>query len=407
MASDPTATGGDKVATAVEEELPTGAYAIDGEYIWDSWVISSESSQHMIRYGLTASKDECKNNSNNRHDYAKVRCASSDDCGDHWNDEGVVLKPREDSEWPNFVIWTCQTMILNNTWVMWITGRNRPMDSQKIGRVVSEDPKAVWDSSKIEIVLDGTTEEAKSKGYDVTNADGVVAAFRDPMVLQSSDGKLHMVFASKHRVQQDSKEYLLPTVGYATSTDQDGKSGTWEFQTPIELPHYKDRDLEEYKLPHVTTASDTLSVVRQIEVPYVIRRKDTKGKEYTYLFISTQHNPDGKTNREKLAAFRGYVSKNGMDGPFNAVYEHVNPDEREFSNEPDKIYGDALYAPTVCEVPGKDGKVEYFASTFYSEDTKWPLSWTPLYRVTWNDKLSPPVPQFQFPNPNDILKSNL
>jgi hypothetical protein len=234
------------------------------------------------------------------------------DDGKSWVDHGIILNPRQDEEWPNLAIWMSQTMILNGNWVMWITGRNQGdekgdvmgkdlMDSQKIGRVTSKDG-IEWDSSKIDVVLRGKDdEEAKKMGYDVTNDDNVSAAFCDPMVFHS-DGKLHMVFAAKHRKMEDGKEYLLPTVGHATSMDKDGKPGTWKIQSPVVLPHYDCSKLEKYSIDafkenkHQTPSDDT---VRQIEVPYVVQRKDTKGKEYTYLFVSTPpvpkfHLPDPK-----------------------------------------------------------------------------------------------------------------
>jgi hexokinase len=409
-----------------KNSLPEGTYSVEGQYLWDSWIVGApveallehEKTEDarkapklkLFRYGLTAAKEECENKSNNRHGLAKVRCATSIDDGKTWVDQGVILRPREDEEWPNLVIWTSQTMILNGKWVMWVTGRNQGdqkdptgkdlMDSQKIGRVTSKDG-IKWLPSEIEVVLRGKDDkEAKKMGYDMTNDDNVVAAFRDPMVFHS-DGKLHMVFAAKHRKVEDGKEYLLPTVGYATSTDNEGKPGSWKIQSPIVLPHYK--ELEKYNIDTFkknkpqTPLDDT---VRQIEVPYVVQRKDAKGKEYTYLFVSTQSNPNGETNSEKRAAFRGYVSKNGMNGPFKALYGHVEP---EFNGEPDKIYEHALYGPTVSELPGDDGKKKYVASTFYSEDTFWPLTGTPLFPVTWDDRPTPPVPRFHFPDPKDIL----
>ena len=76
--------------------------------------------------------------------------------------------------------------------------------------------------------------------------------------------------------------------------------------------------------------------------------------------------------------------------------------------ESDKIYGHELYAPTIFEPPKQlaediEGKPEHLASKFYSEDTKWPLTGTPLYHVHWLDDVDPPVPKFGFEKGSEIL----
>ena len=189
------------------------------------------------------------------------------------------------------------------------------MTSQKIGRTTSKNG-TVW--GEIDVVLDGSSKEAESKEYDMTGDDGIPAGFRDPMVFQDSKevSKLHMVFAAKHRMKQGSKEYLIPTVGHATSTDVANGYKEWTFEPPIRLPHYKDLDMYE------VNCSNTANGIKQIEVPYVVQRKG-----YMYLFISTQDFPLEKTNAEKKAAFRGYVSKEGIDGEFEPLYGHVEEPE--------------------------------------------------------------------------------
>lgn len=390
--------------------LPEGGYKVEGQYIWDGWLMDAVENGKpvLFRYALSANANL---KPSERHDVAAVRFASSRDAGRSWKDEGLIFSPRTDGVWPNQAVWTSNTMIIDGTWYLWMTGRSRedyvpgkPRQGmgtlQKIGRATSKDGRT-W--SQPEVLLDGTTSEALQLGYDVTEDDKVFTAFRDPMVFKdpdfSTNNKLHMVFATKERVTFSDGERkaiaVLPTVGHAISTDKTGDFKKWELQRPLRLPHYN--ALNDYDLSRLQSPAK----IRQVEVPYVVNRVDRNGKTHTYLFISTQHNPEEPTNDLKQAAFRGYVSANGLTGPFEPLYK--NDETRPFPTEPDKIYGSELYAATVSEhaVPG--GKTEYFSATFFSEQTKWPLTGTPMYPIVWNETVTPAAPHFKFPKGADIL----
>lgn len=253
-------------------------------------------------------------------------------------------------------------------------------------------------------LLDGSQPAASKLGYDTTEDDGVFSAFRDPMVFKDEDyvsnGKLHMVFATKQRIEDDGVVHVIPTVGYATSADKAGGYRKWELQPPLTLPHYVEQPKYALGTPQLGSAK-----IRQVEVPYVVQRKGSDGALYTYLFISTQRRPEESTNDLKEAAYRGYVSKNGVRGPYQPLYAGVERSARPFADEADKIYGSELYSPTIFELPVAGDVMEYYSSTFFSEDTKWPLTGTPLYPMSWDDKVSPPAPFFTFPRGSEILAS--
>ncbi|MEJ2310643.1 MAG: glycoside hydrolase family 68 protein [Gammaproteobacteria bacterium] len=321
---------------------PPGVYAVEGQYIWDSWIVEDQGVLH--RYALSAPKEGYT--PNERHEHAFVRHAVSNDGGVTWKDLGPAVTPQPKGTWPDHVVWTSSVMLHKNEqgekeFLMFITGRSEEDDlTQRIGLARSTDGHHF---SVPTVILSPT----ETLGYDITDDDGIIMAWRDPYLIQDpADGRWHMVFSAKSK---DSCGVIRPTVGHAVA--EDASFTSWSLQPPMTLPQY----------------------YRQVEVPYMLHRD---GKYY--LFVSTQANPLVDNNAGKEAAFRGYEG-DSITGPWTLVYEDT-----------DRIYGHQIYAPTLFEK--RRGSGEYAAVSFYSLDTGCPLTGTPVVDIRWEEG----DPHFEF-----------
>lgn len=327
------------VAHRNPEALPTGVYTVPGQYIWDSWIVEDEGILH--RYALSASIEY---KPNDRHQHAFVRHAVSTDNGDSWEDKGPAVVPNVEAIWPDHVIWTSSILLRKDApegkeFLMFITGRSKKDGwTQRIGLCRSKDG---FEFSKPQAIL----EPEERLGYDTTDDDGIIMAWRDPNVMLHPDtGEWHMFFSAKLR-DEDGKP--RPTVGHAIAENE--ALDKWKLQPPLRLPHY----------------------YRQLEVPYMIHREGR-----FYLFVSTQNYPLKENNRDKQADYRGYMSEQ-ITGPWKSVHSHK-----------DKIYGHKIYAPTLFELPWNSSN--FYAVSFFSSDTPYPLTGTPIVPVKWTGH----VPEF-------------
>lgn len=321
---------------------PPGVYAVDGQYIWDSWIVEDQGTLH--RYALSA--PIAGYTPNQRHEHAFVRHAISTDGGKRWRDLGPAVTPQSHGIWPDHVVWTSSVMLRRNAkgekeFLMFITGRsNADGLTQRIGLTRSKDGQHF---SVPEVILN----PIESAGYDITDDDGIIMAWRDPYVIQDpKDGRWHMLFSAKSK---DGCGVIRPTVGHAIADDD--TLSQWTLQSPMTLPQY----------------------YRQVEVPYMLIHN---GKYY--LFDSTQANPLVDNNAGKEAAYRGYVG-DSITGPWKLIYEDT-----------DRVYGHKIYAPTLFEK--KRGSGNYAAVTFFSEDTGCPITGTPIVDIRWDGD----TPQFEF-----------
>lgn len=330
------------LAPASAGSYPPGVYAVPGQYIWDSWIVEDDGVLH--RYALSAPKKGYT--PNQRHEHAFVRHAVSTDGGLTWEDRGAAVTPQPEGTWPDHVVWTSSVKLRKNAegekeFLMFITGRSETDGmTQRIGLTRSKDGQHF---SVPEVILN----PSETLGYDVTDGDGIIMAWRDPFVIQdAADGRWHMFFSAK---SEDGCGVIRPTVGHAAADDD--TLSRWTLQPPMVLPQY----------------------YRQVEVPYMLQRD---GKYY--LFVSTQANPLMENNAGKEAAYRGYVGAS-ITGPWTLVYEDT-----------DRIYGHKIYAPTLFERARGSG--EYAAVSFFSEDTGCPITGTPIVDVRWDDQ----GPVFEF-----------
>jgi hypothetical protein len=150
----------------VEAEYPPGVYAVEGQYIWDSWIVEDEGTLH--RYALSAPTEGY--GPNDRHQHAFVRHATSRDGGRSWKDLGPAIEPQPKGTWPDHVIWTSSVMLRKDAkgekeFLMFITGRSGGDNdwTQQIGLARSRDGH---NFSVPEVIL--SPEE--SHGYDITEA---------------------------------------------------------------------------------------------------------------------------------------------------------------------------------------------------------------------------------------------
>ena len=333
--------------------VPEGVYAVEGQYIWDSWIVEDDGVLH--RYALSA--PSAKLTPNERHQHAFVRHAVSHNKGLTWVDKGPSIEPSGvKGVWPDKVIWTSSVIIREiegeKIFVMFITGRNEEDNdemNQKIGIATSKDGH---NFSPPTIILE-PSRQAVNLGYDIGNDDGIIMAWRDPFVIQDpATGKWHMFFSAKSK---DSLGTIRPTAGHAIATDN--TLTNWDLQKPLSLP-------QNY---------------RQLEVPYMI----AKNGKY-YLFVSTQNNPTMDNNKAKEAAFRGFVSKESISGNWELLYQY------EDGQETDKIFGFEIYAPTIFETTRGSG--EYGSVTFFSLGTMCPLTGSPIVSIDWKAE----TPYFKF-----------
>lgn len=323
---------------------PPGVYAVEGQYIWDSWIVEDEGVLH--RYALSAPKKGYT--PNQRHEHAFVRHAVSNDEGLTWKDLGPAITPQPQGTWPDHVVWTSSVMLHKNDqgekeFLMFITGRSEADGlTQRIGLTRSRDGHHF---SVPTVILS----PSETMGYDITDDDGIIMAWRDPFLIQDpADGRWHMLFSAKSK---DSCGVIRPTVGHAVAEDEDRRFTHWTLRPPMTLPQY----------------------YRQVEVPYMLHRD---GKYY--LFVSTQLNPLMDNDAGKEAAYRGYEGDT-ITGPWTLIYDNT-----------DGIYGHKIYAPTLFEK--QHGSGEYAAVSFYSSDTGCPITGTPIVDIRWNEK----GPLFEF-----------
>jgi hypothetical protein len=351
------------------EKQPADLYQVNGQYIWDNWIVADNGKLH--RYALSASSTEYK--PQERHGYAYLRYAFSEDGKKTWHDKGAVLEKsdaiplnNESYLWPNLVIWSGSALLHqdrmgNKEFILFFTGRSQEDEKiedlfQRIGVATSKNGqdftiKAIFSPEDQCFTSQKAENTCKTICYDITDDDGIIMAWRDPYVFQDKNNpqKWHMIFAAKSK---DGCGAIRPTVGHAVAETKENESlieVEWQLQRPFELPQY----------------------YRQLEIPNIIYRK---GKYY--LFVSTQNNPRMTSNEEKEAAYRGYVAEN-ITGPWKLVY-----------GDTDKIYGHNIYGITVFE--NQNGN--YAAVGFYSEETKCALTGTPLIKICWNGEM----PKFIF-----------
>ncbi len=313
---------------------PPGVYAVPGQYIWDSWIVDDHGT--LDRYALSAPKKGYT--PNERHEHAFIRRAVSTDGGRTWQDRGPVITPQPKGTWPDLVVWTSSVLLRKDArgrkeFLMFITGRSKEDgETQRIGLTRSSDGQHF---SVPKVILNPSAR----LGYDITNGDGIIMAWRDPFVFRDpADGRWNMFFSAKSK---DACGVIRPTVGHAVATDD--TLAHWKLLPPLKLPQY----------------------YHQVEVPYMLYHQ----KRY-YLFVSTQNNPLMPTNEGKEAAYRGYVG-DSITGPWKLIYKDT-----------DRIYGHKIYAPTLFEMPPHSGN--YAAVSFYSLDTGCPLTGTPIIDMQWS-----------------------
>jgi len=325
-------------------DYPPGVYAVEGQYIWDSWIVEDEGTLH--RYALSAPTKGIT--PNERHQHAFVRHAVSKDSGASWKDLGAAIEPQPMGTWPDHVIWTSSVLLRKDAegkkeFLMFITGRSGGDEdwTQQIGLARSRDGQHF---SVPEVILS----PQETLGYDISDGDGIIMAWRDPFLIRDpKDGRWHMLFSAKSK---DGCGVIRPTVGHAVAEDE--SLTHWSLRPPMELPQY----------------------YRQVEVPYMLHRNGRY-----YLFVSTQANPRMEANAGKEAAFRGYVG-DSITGPWSLIYE-----------DSDRVYGHKIYAPTLFEK--KHGSGDYGAVTFFSEDTGCPITGTPIVDIRWDAQ---GLPRFEF-----------
>ncbi len=324
-------------------KYPPGVLAVEGQYIWDSWVVEDSGTLH--RYALSAPSEGYE--PNDRHEHAFLRHVVSEDGGLSWHDLGPTIVPQPAGTWPDHVVWTSSIHLFKDDkgskeFLMFITGRSKADGTiQRIGLARSSDGQHF---SVPEVILNPT----QSLGYDITDDDGIIMAWRDPFVIKDpKDGRWHMLFSAKSK---DDCGVIRPTVGHAVA--EGGDFTRWKLRPPQVLPQY----------------------YRQVEVPYMLIRKGRY-----YLFVATQANPRVDNNAGKEAAFRGYVG-DSIRGPWTLIY-----------TDTDHIYGHKIYAPTLFEK--RQGSGEYGAVSFFSEDTGCPVTGTPLVDIRWDAE---GLPYFEF-----------
>ncbi|MGD9171269.1 MAG: hypothetical protein PVI97_14590 [Candidatus Thiodiazotropha sp.] len=104
----------------VVADYPPGVCAVEGQYIWDSWIVEDEGTLH--RYALSAPTEGY--GPNDRHQHAFVRHAISKDGGKSWEDLGPAIEPQPEGTWPDHVIWTSSVMLRKDAAFRGYVGKN-------------------------------------------------------------------------------------------------------------------------------------------------------------------------------------------------------------------------------------------------------------------------------------------
>jgi len=160
----------------------------------------------LHRYALSAPKKGFT--PNERHEHAFIRHAVSRDGGLSWEDLGPAITPQPPGTWPDHVVWTSSVKLRRDEngekeFLMFITGRSvADGETQRIGLTRSRDGHHF---SVPEVILNPT----ETPGYDITDGDGIIMAWRDPYLIQDpADGRWHMLFSAKSK---DSCGVIRPT----------------------------------------------------------------------------------------------------------------------------------------------------------------------------------------------------
>jgi levansucrase len=312
---------------------PTSVLRSREHLLWDNWVVFDSRRQIYHRYSLSAAR---KFGPENRHMHSKLRHFTSQD-GIKWRDLGIALEGRKTSF--DEIIWSGSAMVRPNGSIslLYTGARSTTEKTQLIAEAISEDGHHF---RRVGTILDWTTHDvqkrAKALGYDFSQDDGVIMAWRDPFRIENL-----LLFASKVRSKSGT---ISPAIGRAQLvTSQSGDR--WELKPPIALPLGPE--------------------IKQIEVPNMI--KTNRG---FYLFVSTcdqlPEEPAGTLASTQIRVFRA----NSPNGPWKPATRNNGI----LLDNPSRIYALNL-------VRGLEAENLFRAVAFYQEPHPHAFSLTPIFGI--------------------------
>ena len=169
-----------------------------------------------------------------RHTHAEIALYTASKHDPGWQDHGVVLSTSgEPMSWDSGVIWSGSALEYDNTLLLAYTGISEASKSndlfQRIGLAVYDPIDHSFERLSANPILDPEALEAEKLGYDLTDYDGQIMAWRDPKLWKDpDDGTLHMFFAAKRRCPSaDRQGQIEAVIGHARMKDQSLINGSY------------------------------------------------------------------------------------------------------------------------------------------------------------------------------------
>ena len=177
-----------------------------------------------------------------RHTHAEIALYTASKHDPGWQDPGVVLRTSgEPMSWDSGVIWSGSALEYEDTLLLAYTGISQASKSndlfQRIGLALYNPISHCLERLSANPILDPEVLDAEELGYDLTDHDGQIMAWRDPKLWKDpDDGALHIFFATKRRCPStDGEGQTEAAIGHARMKNQ--RLDQWELLPPLNVPH--------------------------------------------------------------------------------------------------------------------------------------------------------------------------
>lgn len=325
-------------------------------YLWDNFgYIAADGTQHV--YAMAASREYSETE---RHFHAHWHRFSSTDQGQTWRDGGIALAPNKTaSTFDSQSIWSGTVTPLSDGRVAaFYTGLEAPGKmKQAIGVAISNDGVNFERMGSSLLSYETRRDEWQRAGYYLDTpsslgqiegeVDGTIQALRDPFLLETKSGELHLFFAAKMTKNQK----VTSAIGHVRILDRDNFS-------QIEI------------LPPLTPPDTHL--YNQIELPNVVEYQEGK---FAWIVSTKTRLSEEQPELETMPAVRMYYS--------DSLATELRPYQGENSLLMDGTQS-GLYGMTVMSGSLKNGEIDtrLFVVADGFEDRPFSLPATQKVKIT-------------------------
>lgn len=299
-------------------------------YLWDNFgYIAADGTAHV--YAMAASREYSETE---RHFHAHWHRFSSKDQGLTWQDGGIALAPNEQGlAFDSQSIWSgTVTPLSDGRIAAFYTGlAGRGEMKQAIGVAVSTDGQNFERLGASILSYETRRDEWQRAGYYLDSAqslgriegeaDGTIQALRDPFLLETKSGELHLFFAAK----MNKSGNVTSAIGHVRIIDKDNFSAL-EILPPLTPP-------------------DT-HLYNQIELPNVVEYKEGK---FAWIVSTKTRLSEEQPELETMPAVRMYYSE--------SLESELSPYQLDNSLLLDGTES-GLYGMTVMSGSLKDGEID-------------------------------------------------